>query len=231
MIYLRTIAMLGTAHTRSISPENFDGAKGGGGRAVDGTGAQCAAELGPGWKMSPSVEIDAGATHELAAIGRPAVITHIWLTTHRAQWRNLILRAYWDDADEPAIEVPVGDFFGQGWCEFAQVSSVPIAVNPYGGFNSYWPMPFARRGRLTLENRSPHTATVYYQITYDVDVDVDNQGYFHAQFHRSNPLEAGSVHPILPCRGTRKVPRRLPRVGRQPARVVGGRRGEDVSRW
>ena len=56
-----------------------------------------------------------------------------------------MLRAYWDGADEPAVEVPVGDFFGQGWGEFAQVSSLSIAVNPHGGFNCYWPMPFARR--------------------------------------------------------------------------------------
>ncbi|EUA76406.1 hypothetical protein I553_7483 [Mycobacterium xenopi 4042] len=71
----------------------------------------------------------------------PALITHIWLTTDRSHWRSLILRCYWDRAEEPAVEVPLGDFFGQGWCEFAQLSSVPVAVNPHGGFNSYWPMP------------------------------------------------------------------------------------------
>ena len=131
--------------TRSISPENFDGAKGGGARATEGTGAACAVELGPGWKISPSVEVDAGATFELAAIEGPAQITHIWLTTHRDHWRSLVLRAYWDGAAEPAVEVPVGDVFGQGWCEFAQLSSLVVAANPHGGFNSYWPMPFLQR--------------------------------------------------------------------------------------
>ncbi|HEX4172933.1 MAG TPA: DUF2961 domain-containing protein, partial [Acetobacteraceae bacterium] len=103
------------------------------------------------------------------------VITHIWLTTHHSNWRSLILRACWDSVDEPAIEVPIGDFFGQGWCEFAQLSSVPVAVNPHGGFNSYWPMPVPRHARLTLENRAPHSATVYYQISYEIDVP--RQGY------------------------------------------------------
>lgn len=183
--------------TWSISPENFDGAKGGGARATEGTGAACAADLGPGWKVSPSVAIDGGATFELAGIDGPATITHIWLTTHRDNWRRLVLRAYWDDADEPAIEVPVGDFFGQGWCEFAQLSSVPLAVNPHGGFNSYWPMPFSRSARMTLENLAPSTVIVYYQITFETGRDQREAGYLHAHFHRSNPLPAATTHPIL----------------------------------
>lgn len=185
--------------TRSISPENFDGSKGGGARATEGTGAACAVDLGPGWKISPSVEIAAGATFELAAIDGPAVITHIWLTTHRDNWRRLVLRAYWDGADEPAIEVPVGDFFGQGWGQFAQLSSLPIAANPNGGFNSYWAMPFRSGARLTIENLAPDPVIVYYQITYELgpDVAVADAGYLHAQFRRSNPLTAGTTHVLV----------------------------------
>src|SRR3712207_3663221 len=51
------IAALRSVRTRSISPENFDGSPGGGGRATDGTGARAARDLGPGWKISPSVTI------------------------------------------------------------------------------------------------------------------------------------------------------------------------------
>ena len=45
---LSSIAALRPVRTRSISPENFDGSVGGGARATEGTGAACAAELGPG---------------------------------------------------------------------------------------------------------------------------------------------------------------------------------------
>ena len=201
MTDLRSLARLSGAQFRSISPENFDGAKGGGARAEAGTGAACAADLGVGWKVSPSVEIGGRTTFELAAIDGPGLITHLWLTTHQGNWRSLILRAYWDGADQPAIEVPLGDFFGQGWCEFAQLSSLPIAVNPHGGFNSYWPMPVPRHARLTLENRAPRTAVVYYQISYEIDVDFTTEmadtGYLHCQFRRSNPLAVGTLHPIL----------------------------------
>ena len=55
-----------------------------------------------------------GATHVVAEIDGPGKITHVWLTTHRRHWRELVLRATWDAADEPAVEVPVGDFFANG---------------------------------------------------------------------------------------------------------------------
>lgn len=191
------LASLRTVATRSISPENFTGAKGGGGRATEGTGAGPARDLGQGWKVSPSVEIAAGETFDMAQIDGPGRITHIWLTTHPDHWRSLLLRAHWDGADEPAVEVPVGDFFGQGWGVFAQLSSELVAVNPNGGFNSYWPMPFRDRAHLTVENLGAETAVLYYQVTYETGASQDGSGYLHAQWNRSNPLQTGVTHPIL----------------------------------
>lgn len=192
------IARLLDVETRSISPENFTGAKGGGGRATEGTGAACARDLGVGWKVSPSVEIAAGETFDLASIEGAGRITHVWLTTHTDNWRRLLLRAYWDGAAEPAIEVPVGDFFGQGWGRFAQLSSSMVAVNPHGGFNSYWPMPFADGARLTIENLSADAVVVYYQVTYETGADLEvADGRLHAQWRRSNPLASATTHTIL----------------------------------
>lgn len=57
---LGNLARLSNAQSRSISPENFSGAKGQGGRATTGTGADCARDLGQGWKISPSITIRAG---------------------------------------------------------------------------------------------------------------------------------------------------------------------------
>jgi len=196
-VHQQDIARLRDVQTRSISPENFDGAKGGGAQATRGTGAASARDLGAGWKVSPSVEIAGGQVFDLATISGGGRITHLWLTTHRDHWRSLVLRAYWDDADEPAIEVPLGDFFASGWGRFAQVSSAMVAVNPHGGFNSYWPMPFRRGARLTLENLAELPATVYYQVTFEIGGDLSDAGYLHTQFRRSNPLPDREPHPIL----------------------------------
>lgn len=200
---LAAIARLRSTRTRSISPENPDGAPGGGARATEGTGAWSARDLGPGWKVSPSVDVRAGETYDLARIAGPGRITHIWITTHTDHWRILVLRAYWDDAAEPAIEVPYGDFFCNGWGVFAQVSSQLVAANPHGGFNSYWPMPFRTGARLTLENTSTVDARVYFQITYELEDEQggeqghDGEGYLHAQWRRSNPLADRTPHVLL----------------------------------
>ena len=55
---LQSLARLSSAVSRSISAENFNGEKGKGGMATEGTGANCARELGQGWKVSPSVVIE-----------------------------------------------------------------------------------------------------------------------------------------------------------------------------
>ena len=54
---LNNLSVLDNSISRSISPENFTGEKGQGGRATTGTGEDCARDLGPGWKISPSVKI------------------------------------------------------------------------------------------------------------------------------------------------------------------------------
>lgn len=199
---LHPLSRLRRTRTRSISPENFDGAKAGGARATEGLGAEAARDLGPGWKVSPCVRISAGETFDLASIEGSGRITHIWMTTHFDNWRALLLRAYWDGATEPAVEVPYGDFFCNGWGRFAQVSSQVIAANPNGGFNSYWPMPFRSAARLTIENLSSADVVVYYQVSYELDAEAEagsgaDEGYFHAQWRRSNPLEKAVPHVIL----------------------------------
>ena len=88
------LSQLSDAVTRSISAENFDGSKGGGARATEGTGASAARELGPGWKISPSINLAAQTTVSLAEIEGPGVIQHIWLTVHPTAWRRLILRFF-----------------------------------------------------------------------------------------------------------------------------------------
>ncbi|HLZ08359.1 MAG TPA: hypothetical protein VKT80_07230, partial [Chloroflexota bacterium] len=77
---LANLARLSNARTRSISAENFTGAKGAGGMATEGTGAVAARELGQGWKVSPSINVAGNSTVVLAHIGGPGAIQHIWLT-------------------------------------------------------------------------------------------------------------------------------------------------------
>ncbi len=77
---------LSNAKSRSISPENFTGEKGKGGMATTGTGSGASRDLGPTWKVSPSVIIKKNTTFTLAEIEGPGAIQHIWMTP-TGNWR------------------------------------------------------------------------------------------------------------------------------------------------
>ncbi len=193
---LANVWRLADAETRSISPENPTGEPGRGGMDVEGVASHANAGLGQGWKVCPSVTIAPGAEHVLADIEGSGAIQHIWLTP-TGGWRNQILRMYWDDDPQPAVECPVGDFFACGWGEYAQVSSLAVCVNPGSAFNCYWEMPFQRRARITLTNESDEERILYYQITYSLCAVPDDAARFCAQFRRVNPLAQGDVVTIL----------------------------------
>lgn len=184
---MENIYRLSDAQTRSISPENFTGEKGKGGMATTGTGANAARDLGKGWKISPSVQIKAHTTFTIADIDGPGAIQHIWMTP-TGNWRNSILRFYWDGETTPSVEVPVGDFFCMGWGRYSPLQSLAVCVNPGSAFNCYWPMPFRKKCRITMENIDDVPMTLYYQVDYTLTKVPDDAAYFHAQFRRVNPL-------------------------------------------
>jgi hypothetical protein len=197
------IFRLSNAKSRSISPENFTGEKGKGGMADPAdkdkpntaNAWNASRDLGQGWKVNPYIIIKSGTTATLAEITGPGAIEHIWMTP-TGNWRFSIIRIYWDDETEPSVECPVGDFFCMGWGEYSPLNSLPVCVNPGSAFNCYWPMPFHKKCRITMENiNDADPMTLYYQIDYVLTDVPSDAGYFHAQFRRSNPNK-GSVYTI-----------------------------------
>lgn len=186
-VNLGNIYRLSDAKTRSISPENFTGEKGKGGMAITGTGEKASRDLGQGWKVSPSIIIKGKSTFTLAEIEGPGAIQHIWMTP-TGNWRYSIIRFYWDDETTPSVEVPVGDFFCMGWGKYAPLSSLAVTVNPGSAFNCYWPMPFRKKCKITMENIDEKDMYLYYQIDYTLTKVPGDAAYFHAQFRRTNPL-------------------------------------------
>jgi len=202
---MSNLSRLSNAKTRSISPENFSGAKGKGGMADPKLDSgkrnvanawYAAQDLGKGWKVNPFIEVLGGETITIAEIEGAGAIQHIWMTP-TGNWRFSILRFYWDDEKEPSVEVPVGDFFGMAFNEYAPLNSLAVTVNPGSAFNCYWKMPFRKKARVTLENLNKKEAMrLYYQIDYTLTEIGDDEAYFHAQFRRSNPT-VSSVHTLV----------------------------------
>ena len=152
--------------------------------------------LGKGWKVNPFIEIAGGETITIAEIEGPGAIQHIWMTP-TGNWRFSILRFYWDDEKEPSVEVPVGDFFGMAFNEYAPLNSLAVTVNPGSAFNCYWKMPFRKKCKITMENLNTREAMrLYYQVDYTLTDIGEDEAYFHAQFRRSNPT-TGSLHTLV----------------------------------
>jgi hypothetical protein len=193
---LSNIYRTSDARTFSISPENLTGEKGKGGMATQGTGANAARDLGQGWKISPSIRVEPGQTLTLADVSGSGAIQHIWMTP-TGDWRLSILRMYWDGETDPSVEAPVGDFFAMGWDKYAPISSLAVCVNPGSAFNSYWPMPFRKSAKLTLQNLDDKPMVIYYQIDFTKAPVPADAAYFHAQFRRVNPLPYKQVFTIL----------------------------------
>lgn len=132
-----------------------------------------------------------GETFTLLDFSGAGELRRFWLTiaprNNRFLHRQLILRCYWDGETTPSVEVPVGDFFGVGFGEGRDFQSAPLAVTS-GGYNCYWPMPFGKSARITVENRSRVVCDAFY---YNIDLlakakpDVSPPLYFHAQFRRT----------------------------------------------
>ncbi|MFI4912473.1 MAG: glycoside hydrolase family 172 protein [Sedimentisphaeraceae bacterium JB056] len=201
---MNNLAFLSNAKTRSICSENRSGEVSGGGKEpvpLDPETNQptgCSRELGKGWKIHPSDIIKPGETYTMADIEGPGCIQHMWMTPTGSH-RHTILRIYWDGQEIPSVECPVGDFFASAYADkgFAQISSLAVCVNPGSGFNCYWPMPFGKRCRITLENIGESDSGIFYQIDYALGEPSQEMGYFHAQFRRTNPLPYKKVYTIV----------------------------------
>ena len=195
---LQNIFRLKNGQSRSINWENRNGEKGKGGMA--------SGDLGPSRKGSPCIpKIEAGETVTLGEIQGEGIIQHIWITvTDRTSERNryvlrdLVLRMYWDDEEFPSVECPLGDFFCCGFGVSYQVNSVPIAVNPTRGFNSYFPMPFRKNARITIENQCDEPIPAFfYQIDYCLTTLPEDAAYFHAQWRRQRITEKAKDYVVL----------------------------------
>lgn len=195
---MENVALLKKRTTRSISPENRTGEKGQGGMCPleEGSAREAASRLGTGWKVNPYLVIAPGETVVMADIMGEGTIDHIWMT-YQGNWRDGVLRIYWEDQTEPSVECPVGDFFCMGWQTYAPLSSLAVCVNPGSAFNCYWSMPFKKRCRITLENQSDQETMLFYQVDYALHALPEEVAYFHAQFRRVNPLPAKEVYTIL----------------------------------
>ncbi len=143
------------------------------------------------WRIQP------GETRVLADIQGPGAITHIWMT-QRSHYRECLLKFTWDDARQPSILVPLGDFFCLGHSIVNSFQSLFFSASTRNNnsfstgcaLNCYLRMPFRTRARVELVNESKEVHGQFFYIdyeTYDEPLP-DDVGYLHGEFRRENPF-------------------------------------------
>ena len=136
-----------------------------------------------------------GETRTLAELAGPGAVRHIWMTLasrEDAYPRRSVLRMFWDGADTPCVEAPIGDFFGVGHGVIKEYWSLPLAMSPRDGrgFNCWFPMPFHRDARIEVTNEGERRLVLYFYIDYETyEQPLENAALFHAQWRRESPTE------------------------------------------
>jgi len=142
------------------------------------------------WTIGP------GESRVLADIPGPGAITHIWMT-QRNHYRECLLKITWDNASQPSVMVPLGDFFGLGHgivnsyqsLLFTASTNYNNQFNQGCALNCYARMPFSERAVVELVNESAETHGQYFYVDYEAyDKPLPDAGYFHAEFRRTNPF-------------------------------------------
>ena len=144
------------------------------------------------------LQIKSKETRILADIEGPGIIRHMYFTTilqNPLDFRNAVIRMYWDDEKDPSVEVPLGDFFGVCNCRVRTIKSLMITINrgilgSYG-YNNYFPMPFSSHARIEIENQGTSmlggvTPAFWYHVDYEMleKPFAENIGYFHAYWNK-----------------------------------------------
>lgn len=140
-----------------------------------------------------SRRIAPGATLTVFDVDGPATISHIWFTISDGEpyhLKRIVLRMYWDNETSPSVEAPIGDFFGLGLGEYHNWHSEMLSVSSVKALNCYFPMPFAKHGRITVTNEGNETVNaLYYNIDYrkySNPLPLDTI-YFHAEYRQAQP--------------------------------------------
>ncbi len=179
------------AHTRWASFENTSGEKG------------QAAKENRGAKGHAFDSLKAGETKVLVNVRGAGSIRRMWLTVNQRDpkmLRALRLEMFWDDAAEPAVSVPFGDFFGAILGRCVAFESEFFSSPEARSFNCFIPMPFRKAARITLSNDSNRDVEkLFYDVDYLLTDKPDAEAlYFHATWRRERWTTLGRDFQILP---------------------------------
>ena len=137
------------------------------------------------------------------AVEGSGVIHRMWCTlSQRApvDLRSYVLRMYWDNAARPAVEAPLGDFFGAILGEIRPFENEFFSSPEGRSFNFSLDMPFRSGARVTLTNESGQDLQqFFYDINYTLQEHPAPPLYLHAAWRRERYTTLKRDFEILPA--------------------------------
>ena len=175
-------------------------------RSIEGRTRRASSGLFDPESNADAYHVGPGETMELTTLSGPGEIRHMWFTIagRDRRWpRTLVLRIYWDGAEVPSVETPIGDFFAAGNGMRADVNTLPMQVTSYGrALNCYWRMPFRKEARIEVTNEGENQLTVYWQFDWmELPRLPDDTLYFHARYRQEFPAKPFSPYVIFEGQG------------------------------
>lgn len=194
----------------------------------------------PTYPVSSFAELQPGESLDIETLAGGGVIRalHVGLTDRRLPpepyaLHRCILRVYYDHDDQPAVEVPLIDFFGSGF-GVQYFRSLPIgtdkrtslpgrtpkddfasgaetgpplpgeAVNENRFMYCYFPMPFKSVARVEIENLSGQKIGLMLWAEVDRSTPPTNSLRFNARFRKEDPCQVLD-YPILETTGQGRI--------------------------
>jgi len=115
--------------------------------------------------------------------------------------KNVWVQIHFDDSAAPAVNAPMGDFFGVGYGEYRHYMSRYLMMTA-GGYVCQFHMPFRKKARVVLVNKNEKlwVPAFYGAVTYLQYPDaepLEHQAYFHAAYREEAPTQRGQPYLIL----------------------------------
>jgi hypothetical protein len=155
--------------------------------------------------LAGATSVAAGATSVLANISGAGYIGAIRLDPEPHEptlLRHTRLQMFWDGDASPAVDVPLGEFFGSHFGE-VQAKSLMIGMRTNGMYYCYFPMPFWTQALIRVACAGAEgLSSLAYQVQYSTNAYPSARaGYFRAQRQGRVLPGDGSDYPLLSAAG------------------------------
>jgi len=151
--------------------------------------------------INDKLNISKGSCFKMELPGGAYFVRAIVLTDKTSPKNELIdanIQVVWDDAKEPAINIPLSFLFMQAF-ELRETKSI-LSGYSNGRYYNYVTMPYQKTAQLCIEAKKDISAKIKV-VLEPFNPDQKDFGYFHADYNQQIPTNEGVYFEFLQAKG------------------------------